>query len=429
MRGQRLTAFGVVIGTAFVLLRQLSPRDGSPLFFWILAVGAVAYMLAVRELFQQRFPSRAILLCGLVLALTWRIPLALAPVGRNGDVYRYVWDARVQRAGLNPYIARANDPALEWLHTPLTRRMNNPDVPSPYPPVAQLYFRGVTALHESTEALKVSLVLCEGLLVLVMWRWLMLRDMDPSWVLAYAWHPLATLEISRNGHFDGLGALLICLSALALLRGRLARASVWFALAVGAKLLPVVLLPLYWRRVRLRDALIGASVLLAVSAPFARWGRPPAGSIPDVIDRFRFNAPLFEWGEAAVGAWGAAGLALAAGLAASLACRRDAALTPVAWAWPLAAALAFSPLVYPWYLVWLLPFLTSHAALPLTVWSLSILPTYGVWHWFAGGAPWRVPPAVLMLEYGPPIVVAAWYAWKVRAARVASPRIELDGPD
>jgi len=69
MRGQRLTACGVVIGTAFVLLRQLSPRDGSPLFFWILALGAVAYMLAVRELFQQRFPSRAILLCGLVLAL------------------------------------------------------------------------------------------------------------------------------------------------------------------------------------------------------------------------------------------------------------------------------------------------------------------------------------------------------------------------
>ncbi len=71
--------------------------------------------------------------------------------------------------------------------------------------------------------------------------------------------------------------------------------------------------------------------------------------------------------------------------------RRDAALSPVAWAWPLAAALAFSPLVYPWYLVWLLPFLTSAAALPLTVWSLSILPTYGVWHWFAGGSPWRGP--------------------------------------
>lgn len=422
--GWRVAVCAVAIGAAFVLLRQLTPRDGSPLFFWILALGAVAYVVALRELFLQRFPSRAILLSGLVLALLWRIPLALAPMGRDADVYRYIWDARVQRAGQNPYVARSNDPALAWIHTPLTRRMNNPDVPSPYPPVAQLYFRAVTALHESPEALKISLVVCEGLLVLVMWQWLVLRGMDPSWVLAYAWHPVATLEISRNGHFDVLGALLIGLSALALRRGRRAAAATWFALAVGTKLLPVVLAPLYWKRVRPRDALLGVSVLLAVSAPFARGAVPPTGSIPDVIDRFRFNAPLFEWGAAAVGAWGAAGIALAAGLAVSLVTRRwDVARTPAAWAWPLAAALAFSPLVYPWYLVWLLPFLTSAAVLPLTVWSLSIIPTYGVWHWFAGGAPWRVPPAVLLLEYGPPIVAAAYCAWHLRGR--ALQRVEL----
>jgi alpha-1,6-mannosyltransferase len=411
----RVMVCGVVIGTAFVMLHHLTPRDGSPLFLWILALVSVAYLLVVRELFRQRFPSRTILLCGLALALLWRIPLAVAPVGRSGDAYRYIWDARVQRAGHNPYVARANDPALAWIHTPSTRRMNNQDVPSPYPPVAQLYFRGVTALHESAEALKISLVVCEGLLVLVLWRWLVMRGLNPAWVLAYAWHPLATLEISRNGHYDVLGALLICLSALALLRGRPARAAVWFALAVGAKLLPVVLAPLYWKRVRPRDALLGTGVLLAIWAPFAQGGVPQPGSIPDVIDRFRFNAPLFEWGEAAIGAWGAAGLALAAGFAVSLACRRwDAARTPAVWAWPLAAALAFSPLVYPWYLVWLLPFLTSAAVLPLTVWSLSIIPTYSVWRWFTEGAPWRVPDAMLLLEYGPPIVVAAYCAWEVR---------------
>lgn len=415
MIGLRVMVCGVTIATAFVALRQLSPPDGSPLFFSILAVGTAAYVLAVRALYQQRFPSRAILICGLVLALLWRIPLALAPVGRDSDVYRYLWDARVQRAGLNPYTARPNDPALAWIHTPLTRRMNNPDVPSPYPPVAQHYFRGVTALHDSPEALKISLVVCEMLLVLVMWRWLVLRGMDPSWVLAYAWHPLATLEMSRNGHFEVFGVLLICLSALALHRGRPALASVWFALAVGSKLLPVVLVPLYWKRVRPRDVLLAMTVLLLVALPFAPGGLP-TGSVRDVIDRFRFNAPLFEWAEAAVGAWGAAALALAVGVAVSFACRRsDAARTPAVWAWPLAATLAFSPLVYPWYLVWLLPFLTSASVLPLGVWSLSIIATYGVWHGFTDGLPWRVQPAVLMFEYGPPIAAAVYGVWKFRA--------------
>jgi hypothetical protein len=410
----QLALCGIAIGAAFGLLRHLSPRDGSPLFLWILGLAAAAYLIALRELLR-RHPSRTLLVGCLALALAWRIPLALAPMGGGADVFRYIWDARVQRAGHNPYVARPNDPALAWIHSPLTRRMNNPDVPSPYPPAAQLYFRGVTALHESPEALKLSLLFCEALLVLVLWRWLALLGMDRSWVLVYAWHPLATLETSRNGHFDVLGVLLLCLSAVALTRGYPTRGVVWFALSVGTKFLPVVLAPLFWKRVRPRDALIGAALLLGLWAPFVVGGLPAAGSIPDVVDRFRFNAVLFGAAEGALGPWGAAMLALASGCVVSVICRRwDPGRTPAVWAWPLAITLAFSPLVYPWYLVWLLPFLTSAAALPLTVWSLTIIPTYGVWHWFATqGAVWRVPQAVLMGEYVPPLVVAAYSAWRV----------------
>ena len=49
-----------------------------------------------------------------------------------------------------------SDPALAALHTPETRTLNNPDVPSPYPAGAQLFFRAVTAIHESIFALKVA---------------------------------------------------------------------------------------------------------------------------------------------------------------------------------------------------------------------------------------------------------------------------------
>jgi hypothetical protein len=406
---------GIIIGTAFVALRQLAPRDGTPVFFWLLGAVAVAYLLVLRELFQQRYPSRPILICALALGLLWRLPLALAPVGRDADVYRYLWDARVQRAGQNPYLVRADDPDLAWLHTPLTRRMNNADVPSPYPPVAQLYFRAVTALHESPEAFKLSFVVCEGLLVLVLWRGLVSRGRDPSWVLAYAWHPLATLEIARNGHLDVLGVLMICLSVLALQRGARAGASVWFALAVGTKLFPIVLATLYWRRVRATDALFGTLVLLVITSPFALGGIRGAGSVPEVVDRFRFNAPWFEWIETGVGAWGAAAVALALGLAASVIGRRwDPVRTSAVWAWPQAVVVASSPIVYPWYLLWTLPFLNSAGTLPLMVWSLSIIPVYCVWPAFLRGAPWRVPDAVMMLEYGPPLLVAACCAWKIR---------------
>jgi alpha-1,6-mannosyltransferase len=430
MKHWRIVASGVALAIAFAALRQWGTRDGSAPFFWLLGAAALAYAVAIRELFRQRFPPRALVVAGLVLALLWRVPLALAPVGRDGDVYRYIWDARLQRAGLNPYTVRPDDPAVAWVHSPLTLRMNNPGVPSPYPPVAQLYFRAVTAVRETPEAIKVSLVLCEALLVLVLWRWLAWCGLDPCWVLAYAWHPLATLETARNGHFDVFGVLLLCASAAALLRGWRRRAAVCFALAIGARLLPIVLAPVYWKRLGVRDAAIASAVLLACSAPFIREGTLPAGSIPHVVSRFRFNAPLYELTQTLVGVWGAAAVAVAAGLGVALACRRwDAARTPGAWAWPLAAALACSPLVYPWYLVWLLPFLTGVATVPLTAWSLSVMSTYAVWQWFAAGASWRVPGTVLALEYLPPMVVGCWVLWTWRTGLRTTARIRrLAGP-
>jgi hypothetical protein len=57
--------------------------------------------------------------------------------------------------------------------------------------------------------------------------------------------------------------------------------------------------------------------------------------------------------------------------------------------------------VYPWYLLWLLPFMLPAAfTLPLAVWTLSILPVFFVWYSYALGGPWQVPNWVLWLEYG-----------------------------
>src|SRR5260370_26845650 len=122
---------------------------GAPSFIIPLAVAGVAYLLAIREFFSTPgFPHRVIVI-GLVLAALWHLPFLLTPPGADDDVHRYVWDGRVQRLGYNPYIVFPSDPALSGLHTPHTRPPNNPDVPSPCPAGAQLFFRAVTAIHES----------------------------------------------------------------------------------------------------------------------------------------------------------------------------------------------------------------------------------------------------------------------------------------
>jgi hypothetical protein len=72
----------------------------------------------------------------------------------------------------------------------------------------------------------------------------------------------------------------------------------------------------------------------------------------------------------------------------------------------MAASLACATDVYPWYLLWLLPFLRSTSTLPLMVWTVSILPTYFVWHLRSLGGEWHVPGWVLLLEYGSVAIAA-----------------------
>src|SRR5208283_2444099 len=103
----------------------------------------------------------------------------------------------------------------------------------------------------------------------------------------------------------------------------------------------------------------------------------------------------------------ATGFAVAAGLgvAAWARCRLPLA-SPKAWAWPMSAALLCSPLVYPWYLVWLAPFLVGPQTMPLTIWTVSILSTYVVWG--GVGVSWAVPLWALLIEYVALLGAALW---------------------
>jgi hypothetical protein len=103
-----------------------------------------------------------------------------------------------------------------------------------------------------------------------------------------------------------------------------------------------------------------------------------------------------------------AGLAVLAGFFTAIWMRRKSAEgSSDAFAWPMAASLLCAPVIYPWYMLWLLPFVRSIPTLPIIIWTLSIIPTYYVWHLRLVGRPWLVPGWIVMLEYGSVAAVAA----------------------
>jgi alpha-1,6-mannosyltransferase len=370
-----------------------------------LTLAGIVYLLAIREFFRGRgaratFPRRVVVI-GLVLAAAWNIAFLRVPSGADDDIHRYVWDGRVQRLGYNPYIVVPCDPALAALHTPETRTLNNPDLPSPYPAGAELFFRAVTAIHESIFALKVAFVICDFAIVFVLLDILRRSGQGAHWVLAYAWNPLLATEVAGSGHIDIVGVLLLLGSVAALGRRWRTVAALAFGLGVAMKFLPIVLLPLYWRRVRVRDAALAAIVVALLYVPFFNHGQIPIGSLGTYVQSFRFNDPVFATLERVAAPQVVVGLAVLVGfLTAIWLGRKSAAWSSDAFAWPMAASLLCAPVVYPWYLLWLLPFLRSASTAPIIIWTVSIIPTYYVWHLRAVGRPWLVPGWVMLLEYG-----------------------------
>src|SRR6202050_538648 len=288
-----LYGFGAILLVSLTICSRQLESVGEPSFIIPLAIAGVAYLLAIRELFStSKFPRRVIVI-GLLLAVLWQIPFLWMAPGSDDDIHRYLWDGRVQRLGYNPYVVVPNDPALAGLHTPETQTLNNPDVPSPYPAGAQLFFRGVTAIHESIFALKLAFVFCGLAIILILFDVSRCTGEGAHWVLAYAWNPLLATEVAGSCHIDILGVLLLLLSFAALGRRWRAVAALAFGLAVSVKLLPIVLLPLYWRRVRMRDAALAAVVIGLLYVPFLHDGRIPIGSLGTYIQRFRFNDSVF----------------------------------------------------------------------------------------------------------------------------------------
>ena len=410
---RRMYGLGAILLVALTLCSRELSSPGELSFIIPLAVAGAAYLLTIRELFAApRFPKRVIVV-GLVLAAVWHLLFLLMPPGSDDDIHRYVWDGRVQRLGYNPYLLRPSDPALVGLHTAETRTLNNPNLSSPYPAGAELFFRAVTAIHESTFALKVAFVLCDLAIVLVLLDILRRSGQGAHWVLAFAWCPLLATEVAGSGHIDVVGALLVLLSAAALGRRWRAIAALTFGLAVAVKLLPIVLLPLYWRRVRLRDSAMAAALVALLYAPFLNHGRFPIGSLGTYIDYFRFNDPVFATLERVVAPQLLVALAVLAGFLTAIYFRNiSPRLSPEGFAWPMAASLLFAPVVYPWYLLWLLPFLRSASTLPIIVWTVTIIPTYYVWHLRTLGRPWLVPGWIMLFEYGCVAMTGAIVMWR-----------------
>jgi hypothetical protein len=216
--------------------------------FIALTLPAALLVLPATRLAERAATARTLwLIFGVAIALR-AIALSFEPL-LSTDIYRYIWDGKVQADGINPYRFVPADPALASLRdSAIFPNINRADYAvTIYPPVAQVFFLLVTRIAANTLVMRLALLACEAVTVVIILRVLKRLQQPRTRIVAYLWHPLPVWEIVNNGHVDGLMVCLMFLGIWFSLGGRFIRGGVAIALACLAKPLALPALAVIWR--------------------------------------------------------------------------------------------------------------------------------------------------------------------------------------
>lgn len=368
----------VLAGTAVYTAAALLMAGGAQGAGRWLAVAGGALVLGAGWWALPRAPAAQALAALAVGAVVFRALLLWAP-GGSTDAFRYVWDGRVQDAGINPYAYAPDDPELAALQDhEVWPRINRSDVRTVYPPAAQALFRLAHAAGVRSPSGFALLVTGVDLAAVgALAALLRSSGRHPGGAVAYAWHPVALLGFAHGAHLESVVVLLALAAVWAWSTGRLAWAGALVGLAASVKLLPLVLLPAVLRgpdgSLRPGRAAVAcgaaAAVLAAGYVPFL-GGADPLGYLPGYLaaEGYRDGARFTLLSLAGIDGRWAAPAVLAAVVALALRSRRHAAVRA---AWLLGTVLVLATPPQSWY------------AAPLV--ALAAVGGAAAWVWFSAG--------------------------------------------
>ena len=411
-------------------------------FLIALVAQLVLYGLAAAWIWWRRVPVRGALAIIVLVAVAARLAFAMQAPTASDDIYRYVWDGRIQAAGINPYRYVPDDPALTaYRDEAIFPHINRRAVPTIYPPVAQGVFRLVYALYPDSVAwTRITFAGFDLVTILALSGLLLRLGLRPERVILYAWHPLLILELGHSGHVDVVAICFLVLALRARLGTRPWLAGFLLACATLTKFyaiiaLPALLDPRHRRDPRLPLACAVTAVLAYL--PFLSVGGKVFGYLGGYVqeegiasgDRYyllglvrrlwsRLPAvPHPLWSGFPDAAQVYSGLLVLAMGALALWCWLRPLPAPCAI--PARALLLFSVFIafttptYPWYALLLLPFI-PFAGPRLLVPALAIVSGAGFLYlqwWWPGVGSWS---RALAYGVGPLLLVLAAIVGLVR---------------
>ena len=284
----KLTIVGAVLMSVFLIVFlinepfQYGSSDRRPILelVGLLFFATTLLPIAIRFALKVQSANGRLLLVIIAFAIGLRAVFLCTHPILEIDYYRYMWDGKVTAAGVSPYsyspaqvLARADHESDEYQtvvalasrspsNLTILSRIHYEDYTTIYPPVSQFVFRAAMSLVPDSASvewhalvMKAVLVLFDLASMLMLVNLLALLNRHRAWLIAYAWNPLLLKEIANSSHLDSIAMFLMVASIYLSLRTQKIETSsqkrIWcslltgvtLGLAIGAKLIPIVITP------------------------------------------------------------------------------------------------------------------------------------------------------------------------------------------
>ena len=411
-------------------LDQLGPED--PISGHIFVAIALALWMALGYRWFSRVSRTQALTMILVGAAISRVLLVGTDPVLSDDLWRYLWDGEVQRNGISPYGVAPEDASLDSIAkddrwAKVREKINHPQIPTVYPPVAQGAFR---FFAHSERGWRWAMLLLDLGIGVLLCRVLIQKRSDPHRSILWCWHPLPILESAIGAHVHFLAIMFLALALLAIENNQRWRSAGFLSMATATLLVPAGLVFHLLKKVGWKAVAIFVGGLIAVSAFYwAGWSYEGAQGLRAYAGSWYSGGLLFE----------PLGKLLGADVYNSEdpLTRGLRVLLIVAW-WCLAWAirgqetwraarllmlgfLLLTPTLHPWYALWLLlPTVISpcRGALLLTI---TVLINYRVLdEWRAMGV-WESPQWNALWVFSLPLAFLLYQGYLNRRQVCATP--------
>jgi len=218
-------------------------------FEWLFFSAFAVYGVACFIILQAAEVDRRTLFGIFAIVAVIQAVLIFSRPTLTDDMYRYVWDGRVQNRGISPYRYPPNAPELKYLRdTDIYPSINRKPVVTVYPPAAEAAFFLLWKIVPDNVHWFQFAMAAGGLLAGILLMGL-LRDLgySPARALIFLWSPLLVFETAHAAHVDGLVLPFLVGAWWARVRNKDALTGFLLGVATAMKFYPALLLPFLWR--------------------------------------------------------------------------------------------------------------------------------------------------------------------------------------